>query len=190
MKVDKNGYAKCSHCGASRPTAKMVAAETCSGCGAVSSMICRGGCVVHERWIPDDMPVAHEHAPVLVDRPVDGVFKVGDRVRHKYAPTSCVGVVIDARGLECRVRVDAMPNVPQPDERWIPNYNLEHVPMMHVDHAALGSDRTVAVLHVPVDERKVAEAYRAKVLEAFDAWGRTPSDRRTLHEVVMGVDLP
>lgn len=190
MKVDKNGYAKCELCGASRPTAKMVAAETCSNCGAVSSMICRGGCVVHERWIPDDMPVAHEHSPVLVERPVDGVFKVGDRVRHKYAPTSCVGVVIDARGLECRVRVDAMPNVPQPDERWIPNYNLEHVPVMHVDPAAPGSERTVAVLHLPVDERKVAEAYREKVLEAFREWDMRPGDTRTWHQVVMEVDLP
>ncbi len=214
MKIDKNGYSKCELCGASRPTAKMQAAETCSGCGAVSSMVCRGGCIerprpgdertlaeivnntvrietaihvarrceifqAHDRkpaeqcelqhghegaclfgssvvlekpqaYIvnPDELeqPVAHEHSPVLVEKPVDGVFKVGDRVRHKYAPISCVGVVIKARGLECRVRVDAMPNVSQPDERWIPNYNLEHVPLMYVDPAKPGSDRTVVMV--------------------------------------------
>lgn len=141
--------------------------------------------LVDEARPGDDRTVA-----VVVEQPQPGVFRVGDRVRHKYAPISCVGVVIDARGLECRVRVDAMPNVPQPDERWIPNYNLEHVPVMHVDPAAPGSDRTVAVLHVPVDERKVAEAYREKVLAAFREWDMRPGDTRTWHQVVMEVDLP
>lgn len=151
-----------------------------------------------KRVLELEQPVAHEHSPVLVEKPVDGVFKVGDRVRHKYAPISCVGVVIDARGLECRVRVDAMPNVSQPDERWIPNYNLEHVPLMHFDPAKPSSDRTVVMVDggrfvevgPQVDERKVAEAYREKVLEAFRAWDMRPGDTRTWHQVVMGVDLP
>ena len=240
MKIDKNGYSKCELCGASRPTAKMQAAETCSGCGAVSSMVCRGGCIerprpgdertlaeivnntvrietaihaarrceifqAHDRKPAEQCELQHGHegaclfgSSVVLEKPVDGVFKVGDRVRHKYAPISCVGVVIDARGLECRVRVDAMPNVSQPDERWIPNYNLEHVPLMHFDPAKPSSDRTVVMVDggrfvevgPQVDERKVAEAYREKVLEAFRAWDMRPGDTRTWHQVVMGVDLP
>lgn len=137
--------------------------------------------------------VAHERLAAMT------TFKVGDRVRHKYAPATCVGVVLDARELETRVRVDpSIYDVPQPDERWIPNYNLEHEPrpVAHkhspvlVDPAAPGSERTVAVLYAPVDERKVAEAYREKVLEAFREWDMRPGDTRTWHQVVMEVDLP
>ena len=126
-------------------------------------------------------------------------FKVGDRVRHKYAPATCVGVVVDARDLDTKVLVDRSDYaVPQPDERWIPNYNLErepqpvaheHSPVL-VDEARPGADQTVAVLHMPVDERKVVLAYRAKVLEAFRAWDMRPNDTRTWHQVVMGVEIP
>ena len=38
--------------------------------------------------------------------------------------------------------------------------------------------------------RAAVEAYRAKVLEAFKAWDMRPSDTRTWHQVVMGVELP
>ena len=67
---------------------------------------------------------------------------------------------------------------------------LVEQPVMHVDPAAPGSERTVAVLHVPVDERKVAEAYREKVLAAFREWDMRPGDTRTWHQVVMEVGLP
>lgn len=118
-------------------------------------------------------------------------FKVGDRVRHKYAPT-CVGVVVDARDLT-KVLVDRSDYaVPKPDERWIPNYNLEHEPrpVAHEDSPVLVDEVESAKTLIDRASRAAVEAYRAKVLEAFKAWDMRPSDTRTWHQVVMGVELP
>lgn len=123
-------------------------------------------------------------------------FKVGDRVRHKYAPATCVGVVLDARGLETRVRVDpSIYDVPQPDERWIPNYNLEHCNA--VDDGGDRLERVPVVDEVEsakalIDNasRAAVLAYREKVLAEFRAWDMRPSDTRTWHAIVMGVEIP
>lgn len=65
----------------------------------------------------------------------------------------------------------------------------EHSPIV-VDEAKPGTDQTIAVLRMPVDERKVAEAYREKVLAEFRLWASRPSDDRTTEQVVLSVDLP
>lgn len=76
----------------------------------------------------------------------------------------------------------------------------EHSPMV-VDEAKPGDDRTVAVVMVdgqlrsvatwaPVDERKVAEAYREKVLAELTEWWENGDDTRDPHDVVFSVDLP
>lgn len=43
---------------------------------------------------------------------------------------------------------------------------------------------------VHVDERKVAEAYRGRVLEALQRWGERPSDLRSVEQVILDVELP
>ena len=66
----------------------------------------------------------------------------------------------------------------------------EHSPVV-VDSATSMEPGPVAYVdHAPVDERKVAEAYREKVLAALREWGERPRDMRRPADVVMGVDLP
>lgn len=131
--------------------------------------------------------MAHERLAAMT------TFKVGDRVRHKYAPATCVGVVVDARDLDTKVLVDRSDYaVPQPDERWIPNYNLEHEPrpVAHEDSPVLVDEVESAKTLIDRASRAAVEVYREKVLEAFRAWDMRPGDTRTWHEVVMGVEIP
>lgn len=96
-------------------------------------------------------------------------FKVGDRVRHKYAPATCVGVVVDARDLDTKVLVDRSDYaVPQPDERWIPNYNLEHEPrpVAHEDSPVLVEN---IALTIGLDRWPVLVPFIAAMVRKLDA---------------------
>lgn len=168
MKIDKNGYSKCELCGASRPTAKMQAAETCSGCGAVSSMVCRGGCI--ERPRPGDERTLAEivNNTVRIETAIHATRRCEIFQAHDRKPAEQCELQHGHEGA-CLFGSSVVLEKPQaylvkPDEPPVPL-----------------SDEAMRV---------VVLQYREKVFAAFREWDMRPNDQRTWHDVVMGVDLP
>lgn len=142
--------------------------------------------------------MAHEHSPVLVERPRPGDERtlaeiVNNTVRIETVPLpfKIVGAIHAARRCEIFQAHDRKP---------AEQCELQHG---HEGACLFGSsvvlEKPQAYLvkpdepPVPLSDeamRVVVLQYREKVFAAFREWDMRPGDTRTWHQVVMGVDLP